>query len=53
MGLGDEPFPFLYGHGLIIKDGAKMSKSRGNVIVPDEYIEKYEAKVRQYQLKLL
>ncbi|MFH0942893.1 MAG: leucine--tRNA ligase [Candidatus Beckwithbacteria bacterium] len=39
--LGDEPFPFLYGHGLLIKDGAKMSKSRGNVITPDEYIDKF------------
>lgn len=41
--LGPEPFPFLYGHGLIIKDGAKMSKSRGNIVNPDEYIEKYGA----------
>lgn len=39
--LGDEPFPFLYGHGLIIKDGAKMSKSRGNVVIPDKYIDRY------------
>jgi len=37
----EEPFPFLYGHGLIIKDGAKMSKSRGNVVIPDEYIDKH------------
>ena len=39
--LGDEPFPFLYSHGLLIKDGAKMSKSRGNVVIPDEYMEKF------------
>jgi len=39
----EEPFPFLYGHGLIIKDGAKMSKSKGNVVIPDEYIDKYGA----------
>ncbi|NCN58951.1 leucine--tRNA ligase [Candidatus Roizmanbacteria bacterium CG22_combo_CG10-13_8_21_14_all_38_20] len=39
----EEPFPFLFSHGLIIKDGAKMSKSRGNVIVPDDYIDKYGA----------
>jgi len=39
--LGDEPFPFLFGHGLIIKDGRKMSKSRGNVVVPDKYMDKY------------
>jgi leucyl-tRNA synthetase len=42
-GLGDEPFPFLFGHGLIIKDGAKMSKSKGNIVNPDEYLEKYGA----------
>jgi len=41
--LGIEPFPFLFGHGLIIKDGAKMSKSKGNVVNPDEYIDKYGA----------
>ena len=39
----EEPFPFFYSHGMIIKDGAKMSKSRGNVIVPDVYIERYGA----------
>lgn len=39
----EEPFPFLYSHGLIIKDGTKMSKSKGNVIVPDDYIERYGA----------
>ena len=37
----EEPFPFLFGHGLIIKDGSKMSKSKGNIINPDEYLEKY------------
>lgn len=40
---GDEPFPHFYAHGLIIKDGAKMSKSKGNVVVPDEYIRKFGA----------
>jgi len=39
----EEPFPNFYAHGLLIKDGAKMSKSRGNVVNPDEYIEKYGA----------
>lgn len=45
MGLIDfeEPFSNFYAHGLIIKDGAKMSKSKGNVVVPDEYIKKYGA----------
>ncbi len=37
----EEPFPRFYAHGLIIKDGAKMSKSRGNVIDPDEYIDRF------------
>ncbi|MCX6816265.1 MAG: class I tRNA ligase family protein [Candidatus Beckwithbacteria bacterium] len=41
--LGPEPFPFLYGHGLIIRNGAKMSKSRGNIVNPDEYIDKFGA----------
>ena len=27
-------------HGLIVKDGAKMSKTRGNVVIPDEYINR-------------
>lgn len=39
----EEPFPNFYAHGLMIKDGAKMSKSKGNVVNPDEYIEKYGA----------
>jgi len=39
----EEPFPRFYAHGLMIKDGAKMSKSRGNVVNPDEYIEKFGA----------
>lgn len=39
----DEPFTKFYAHGLIIKDGAKMSKSKGNVVVPDAYIKKYGA----------
>lgn len=37
----EEPFPSFFAHGLIIKDGAKMSKSRGNVVIPNQYIEKY------------
>ncbi|MBU0569240.1 class I tRNA ligase family protein, partial [Patescibacteria group bacterium] len=39
----DEPFSKFYAHGLMIKDGVKMSKSRGNVVNPDKYIEKYGA----------
>lgn len=33
-----EPFPHLRLHGMLTKDGAKMSKSRGNVVNPDDYI---------------
>ncbi|HUT62445.1 MAG TPA: leucine--tRNA ligase [Anaerolineae bacterium] len=39
----EEPFKKFRAHGLIIKDGAKMSKSRGNVVIPDSFIERYGA----------
>jgi leucyl-tRNA synthetase len=39
----EEPYTRFRKHGLIIKDGAKMSKSRGNVVVPDNYIEQWGA----------
>ncbi len=39
----EEPFPKFFANGLMIKDGAKMSKSRGNVVNPDSYIEKFGA----------
>ena len=39
----EEPYDRFRKHGLLIKDGAKMSKSRGNVVIPDEYIERYGA----------
>jgi leucyl-tRNA synthetase len=39
----EEPFPKFFAHGLMIKEGAKMSKSRGNVVNPDAYIEKFGA----------
>lgn len=45
----EEPFSRFYAHGLVIKDGAKMSKSKGNVITPDVYIKKFGADtVRTY-----
>ncbi len=39
----EEPFTKFRAHGLIIKDGAKMSKSRGNVVNPDEFINEWGA----------
>ena len=38
-----EPFKNLFTQGMITRDGAKMSKSRGNVISPRPYVEKYGA----------
>jgi len=49
----DEPFPKLFAHGLMIKDGAKMSKSRGNVVNPDEYVQKYGADTLRLYLMFL
>lgn len=49
----EEPFPFLFGHGLIVKDGAKMSKSKGNIVNPDEYIEKFGADTLRTYLMFL
>ena len=39
----DEPFERLLTQGMVIKDGAKMSKSKGNVVDPDEIIQHYGA----------
>ena len=39
----DEPFSNLLTQGMVIKDGAKMSKSLGNVVSPEEIINKYGA----------
>ena len=47
----DEPFKRLFTQGMIIKDGNKMSKSKGNVVSPDKLIERYGADtVRLYTL---
>ncbi|RLL91335.1 leucine--tRNA ligase, partial [Mesotoga sp. HF07.pep.5.2.highcov] len=37
----EEPFTSFRGHGLIIKDGEKMSKSKGNIVNPNEYFESH------------
>ena len=40
---GDEPFKNLLTQGMVLKDGAKMSKSKGNTVDPNAIIEKYGA----------
>jgi leucyl-tRNA synthetase len=39
----DEPFENLLTQGMVLKDGAKMSKSKGNVVSPEDIIERYGA----------
>ncbi|MEK7212695.1 MAG: class I tRNA ligase family protein, partial [Patescibacteria group bacterium] len=48
-----EPFPKFRAHGLLIKEGAKMSKSKGNVVNPDEYIKKFGADALRMYLMFL
>ena len=49
----DSPYPKFRAHGLIVKDGAKMSKSRGNVVVPDIYIKDWGADTFRMYLMFL
>ncbi len=47
----EEPFHRLFNQGMITKDGAKMSKSMGNVVSPDELVAKYGCdSLRMYEL---
>lgn len=47
----EEPFKRLFNQGMITKDGAKMSKSKGNVVSPDELVENYGCDaLRMYEL---
>jgi len=51
MVAGDEPAERMFTQGMVIKDGAKMSKSKGNVVSPDLMIERYGADAtRMYAL---
>ena len=46
-----EPFTQLFNQGMITKDGIKMSKSKGNVVSPDELVNRYGCdSLRMYEL---
>jgi len=49
----EEPFPKFRAHGLLISRGAKMSKSKGNVVNPDDYIKKFGADALRMYLMFL
>lgn len=49
----EEPFRQFRAHGLLTKLGAKMSKSKGNVVNPDQYIEEYGADTLRTYLMFL
>ncbi|QQR55669.1 leucine--tRNA ligase [Candidatus Peregrinibacteria bacterium] len=48
-----EPFKRLVHQGMITKDGAKMSKSKGNVVSPDEFVAKYGSDVFRMYLMFM
>ncbi len=48
-----EPFKTLVHQGLITKDGAKMSKSKGNVVSPDAFVEQYGSDVFRMYLMFM
>jgi leucyl-tRNA synthetase len=49
----DEPFKRLVHQGVITNQGAKMSKSRGNVINPDDYIQEYGSDIFRMYLMFM
>jgi len=49
----EEPFTRFRAHGMIIREGAKMSKSKGNVINPDVYMEEWGADAFRMYLMFL
>lgn len=48
-----EPFKKLIHQGMITKDGAKMSKSKGNVVSPDQFIERYGSDIFRMYLMFM
>jgi leucyl-tRNA synthetase len=55
LGLIDfgEPFLRLFNQGIVLSDHTKMSKSRGNVIAPDDYVQKFGADVVRLYLMFM
>ena len=49
----EEPYRRFRAHGTIVRDGAKMSKSRGNVVIPDDYINRWGADTFRMYLMFL
>lgn len=49
----EEPFTSFRAHGLVTKDGVKMSKSKGNVVNPDEYLAAYGSDALRMYLAFL
>ena len=49
----EEPFKKFYAHGLLTKNGAKISKSKGNIIIPDDYVKKLGADTLRIYLMFL
>ncbi len=49
----EEPYRRFRAHGTIVRDGSKMSKSRGNVVIPDDYIDRWGADTFRMYLMFL
>jgi len=49
----EEPFKLFRAHGLLIKDGAKISKSKGNIVNPDDYVKNFGADTFRMYLMFL